>query len=70
RAVEGGCSILGDTLYAAAEEGTLVAWDLKAGRVLWALGGLGSLHAEPAVAPGILVSASASSAGAVVVLEP
>ena len=70
RAVEGGCSILGDTLYAAAEEGTLVAWDLKANRLLWALGGLGSLHAEPAVAPGILVSASASSAGAVVVLEP
>jgi outer membrane protein assembly factor BamB/tetratricopeptide (TPR) repeat protein len=70
RNLDGGCAVLGDTLYAAGSGGVLVAWDLRAGKVLWQLSELGLLRGEPAVADGILVVAAASSGGPVVVVEP
>ncbi len=70
RNLDGGCSVLGDTLYASGAGGVLIAWDLRAGKVLWQLTDLGLLRGEPAVAEGILVVAAAGSGGPVLVLDP
>ena len=70
RSLEGGCAVSGNLLYAATSNGILVAWDIQGSRVLWQLSELGQLHGDPAVSAGILVIATADSAGSVVVVDP
>lgn len=69
-AIEGGCAVLGDTLYVDGDKGVLIAYDLKTGRVAWQVADLGTLVGEPSVAEGILVVASTGSGGPIVVMDP
>jgi outer membrane protein assembly factor BamB/tetratricopeptide (TPR) repeat protein len=69
-AVEGGMAHHGGHLYICAVGGRLLAFDMDAGAVAWALADLGDLRGEPAVAPGGLVVAASDRNGIVVMLEP
>ena len=57
-AIDGTPVVVGDTVFAGTESGTFAAYDLRTGRQVWSVGGLGKVTASAAVSQGIAVIGS------------
>ncbi len=57
-AIDGTPVVVGQTVIAGTESGTLAAFDLRTGRQAWSTGGMGKITASPALAQGVAVIGS------------
>jgi outer membrane protein assembly factor BamB len=57
-AVDGTPVVVGNTVIAASEKGSIAAFDLGSGATVWSRSGLGAFSGSPAVAGGVVVAAT------------